>query len=186
MLELDEIRAKGIALWESGLVLQGWMGKVPLFPLEIPLESASQPASLSQLQHASQMLEEAGKCYVGQGYRIEYQDVIAVAEGQRRLPGKVVFDEPLDLISFIGREDEFQRFARTAREIRRRFPGLEAWVRQYPMKVLAQNDRWPYILDALDVALASGQDFSGSPDQLPLSSQERLLLNELMRVLWAE
>ena len=109
----------------------------------------------------------AGKCHLGRGYRIDFS-----ADGERRRPRRVIFDQPIDLIQFLGREREFSDFVRQAREIRRRFPQLRPWIEAHPMRVLEVGERWPGLLARLEAPDEEG-------DAPPRDDTERRLLTEL-------
>jgi len=148
MDSLDHIKAEALEQWASGRVLRAWLGVEELFPYTIDLNSeacaAPSPASVN-LTAWIHPVEAESRCHSGRGYRIEFS-----ADGDRRRPQRVLFDQPIDLIQYIGKDQEFSRFVRLVLEIRRRLPGLKHWIEAHPMRVLEVGDRWHALLDQLE------------------------------------
>jgi hypothetical protein len=158
MLEPKEIRAKVLRYWNSGRVLRAWLGQDELFPLAIPVGRPDAGRLLQEFPRVGswkQSVESGGKCHTGRGYRIEYREVNHRQMGRQRLPQRVVFDEPPDLIEYLGKQREFQRFARLSQDIRRCYPILRGWIERAPLRVLEQGDVWPGLLSVLDFFVAN-------------------------------
>ena len=157
MLDPSEIRSKALRQWNNGRVLRAWLGQEEFFPFSIPLGAPTAGSLLNEFPRVGgwkESVESGGKCHTGSGYRIEYREVNHRQMGRQRLPQKAVFDEAADLIAFIGKQREFQRFARLARDIRSRFPSLKSWIEAVPLKVLEQEGSWPRLLAVLDYFIA--------------------------------
>lgn len=153
MIDPGEIRARALRVWDSGRALRAWLGEGGIFPLSLPVGRPGAQALMEDfpgVRAQVETLEAHSHCALGHGYRIEYQEINHRRLGHQRLPQRVVFDEPLDLIQFVGRQREFRRFARLAGEIRLARPELEDWVRARPLRVLEQGADWPGILAVLD------------------------------------
>ena len=190
------IREAALALWESGRVLRAWLGEEEgLFPFSVCLGDPQTTEALPRFTRLGgwlEAVERGGKCHTGQGYRIEYAETGCLGPGQmQRRPRCVVFDTPFDLIAFLGKQGELGRFARLSRLIRRRFPGLESWIRRQPLHVLALGpEEWPPLLDLLARLLADRQqgrtpqqsllEAGGDPD---LADSRRPLLLALLEEL---
>jgi len=157
MLDPSEIHSKALRQWNNGRVLRAWLGQEELFPFSIPLGRPTAGSLLKDFPRVGgwkESLENQCKCHMGSGYRIEYREINHRQMGRQRLPLKAVFDEPVELIAFIGKQREFQRFARLARDIRGRFPSLKSWIEAAPLKVLEQGGNWPRLLTVLDYFIA--------------------------------
>lgn len=153
MITPEEIRTLALKRWNSGRVLRAWLGKDDLFPLAIPLGRPSAAQLLqefSQVDRWKQRIEKESKCGTGHGYRLEYVEINHRQLGRQRLPQRAIFDQPADLIDAIGKQRQLARFAGLAKKIRKRFPQLESWIEQSPMKVLQQGDNWPGLLSVLE------------------------------------
>ncbi len=150
MNRLDLIRNRALAHWNSGAALRAWLGvdESHPFAVTLPAEGEETEPPMVTVNRIDRVppLEAGSKCHAGHGYRIEYDE----REGGGRRPRRVVFDEPLDLIRFLGKEGELRRFLDLARTIRSRMPRLREWIERHPMEVLAIGDRWPSILDRLE------------------------------------
>lgn len=152
MIDPAELRARALRVWDGGRALRAWLGDEGIFPLSL---SVGRPKTQTLLEHFPAVrawvdaLEAHSRCALGHGYRIEYAEINHRRLGRQRLPRQVVFDEPLGLIQFVGRQREFRRFARLAGEIRSAQPGLMDWVRARPLRVLEQAAAWPGILATL-------------------------------------
>jgi len=152
MIAANEIEQKALRLWNSGGVLRAWLGCEELFPLTIAAGKPTAAQLLNQLpvvENWKSSIEEDCQCYSGRGYRIEYAEVNH-HNGQQRLPAKLVFDQPTDLIAFINKGSELSRFARLLGLIRQADARLMPWCEQYPLKVLAYEKGWEHILLVLD------------------------------------
>ena len=171
----QSIHAAALAHWQAGDALRAWLGDGDSYPFTIDLPAGDAiPLTTTGIDRLGWVhsLETASKCHAGHGYRIEYVDAAATA----RRPVRVVFDEPIDLIRYLGREEELRRFLQLARDIRSRFPALRRWIERQPMEVLAAGDAWPAILERLQQPQAAGA---------PLSPQESELVERLRAVLAA-
>lgn len=158
MLDPKQIREKALRYWNSGRVLQAWLGQDGLFPLAIPVGRPDAGRLLQEFPRVGRWkasVESGGKCHTGRGYRIEYREINHRQMGRQRLPQRVVFDAPSDLIEYLGKQREFQRFARLVRDIRRRYPILRGWIERAPMRVLEQGEEWPRLLAVLDFFTAT-------------------------------
>jgi len=153
MIGPDEIRARALRVWDSGRALRAWLGEEGIFPLSLVVGRPGAQALMEDfpgVRAQVDALEAHSRCALGHGYRIEYTEINHRRLGRQRLPRQVVFDEPLDLIQFVGRQREFRRFARLAGAIRSARPELQDWVRSRPLRVLEQGADWPGILAVLD------------------------------------
>lgn len=90
----------------------------------------------------------------GDGYRIEYAEVNHRQFGRQRLPHKLLFDTLEDLLAYLKKTQEFERFKALYQEITTRHPSLVEWVVRYPIKVLELADLWPRLLAVIDFFLA--------------------------------
>ena len=148
MLGPDDIRSEARRLWDSGRVLRAWLNADEQFPWILELRGRL-PKDAAALQDWKSGIEAGCKCAGGEGYRIEYREVSG-----RRLPWRVVFDTPMDLVGYLGKGGELAEFVRLAREIRGRFPALEGWIAETPMEVLEQQEAWPRMLVLLEWLVA--------------------------------
>lgn len=139
-------------------MLRAWLGAEELFPLKIP---AGRPASSQLLNRFNEVrdwkmtLEQGSKATTGRGYRIEYAEINHRQFGRQRLPGQLVFDRLDDLLAYLRKEREFERFVSLQRMIVQRQPALGPWIDRYPIKMLEQADHWLQLLAVVDFFLAN-------------------------------
>jgi hypothetical protein len=152
LLTPSEIRQRALRLWQSGRVLKAWLGAEPLFPVAWP---AGRPSAVRLLQEFAQVrawieaLEQACQCHRGYGYRIEYDEINHRQLGRQRLPRQILFDQPADLVAYLGKQPELRRFAELARPIRAAHPVLADWIKAQPMRLLEYAEAWPRLLKVL-------------------------------------
>lgn len=183
-----EIKQKAMDLWNSGSVLRARLGCEKLFPLTI---SAGMPTA-GQLQEDfaaaenwKTEIEKGCKCHGGHGYRIEYAEVDHHLE-RRRWPEKLVFDQPDDLIAFIHKGRELNRFARLLGQIRQADARLLPWCEQHPLKVLEYEKEWSRMLSVLDYFKQNpALNYSRLESDVPgmdntFIAQHKLLLSQLL------
>ena len=153
MIAPEEIRSLALKRWNSGRVLRAWLRKDELFPIVISLgrPSASQLLQdFSQVDRWKQSIEKESRCKSGRGYRLKYIEINHRQLGRQRLPQQAIFDQPTDLIDYIGKQRQLTCFARLTNVIRNRFPQLQSWIEHSPMKVLQQRDQWQELLSVLE------------------------------------
>lgn len=153
MLSPAIIKTKAQRLWNSGRLLRAWLGVEDLFPWSLPLGCPRGGRLLDEFASVrvwKEGVESGCKCAGGEGYRIEYREIEHRRLGSQRLPDRVVFDTPLDLVGYLGKARALGDFARSARAIRNRFPALKAWIDGSPMQVLEHRADWPRLLSVLE------------------------------------
>lgn len=185
----EKIRAKVLDIWNSGRVLQAWMGREGLFPLALVV---SEPTSIQftdnweTVESWTKALENECKCGAGSGYRIEYIELDHPRLGRQRAPRQVVFDEPADLIAYLGVQSQFKRFVVLSGEIRRRFPALKSWIETAPTQLLEEKWDWPQLLSLLDQCLSQPQpalcllQMDHTDSDYRFTEAHRVILRELL------
>ena len=149
----EEIRTLALKRWNSGRVLRAWLRKDDFFPFIISLGRPSASKLLqdfSQVDRWKQWIEKESRCRSGRGYRLQYIEINHRQLGRQRLPQQAIFDQPTDLIDYIGKQRQLSSFASLTKVILNRFPQLESWIEHSPMKVLQQRDQWQELLSVLD------------------------------------
>jgi hypothetical protein len=153
MITPEEIKQRALKYWTNQRALRAWLNNEALFPLSI---SIRRPHAQWLLDHFAELrqsivrLEKHCQCSLGYGYRIEYVDINHRQLGLQRLPKRVVFDHPLDLFRYIGKQRDFARLARLEQQISAQQPELRSWIAKNPLKVLEQAEAWPQLLATLD------------------------------------
>ena len=189
MIKPEEIRSKALDLWNSGCVLQAWMGQAGLFPFSIVVGDATDRQftdNRTAVVTWRKALENECKCSTGRGYRIEYMEFDHPRLGRQRTPRLVVFGEPTDLIAYLGVQSQFKRFVALASEIRRRFPALKEWIETSPTQLLEEKWNWPQLLSLLDRCLSQPQPnlcrllTNPADSDYRFTEEHRALLSELL------
>ncbi len=153
MLTPKELQRKAERYWTSGRALRAWLGDGELFPIQIPAgrPSASQLLkSFNEVGDWKRSLEKGCRETTGRGYRIEYAEINHRQFGRQRLPGQLIFDGLEDLLGYLRKQREFERFVQLQRMIVQRQPALGQWIERYPIKMLEQADHWPRLLAVVD------------------------------------
>lgn len=189
MIRSEEIRARALNLWSSGCVLRAWMGQDSLFPLSIVVgetTSGQFTDNWTAVEIWEKELEKKCKCGAGSGYRIEYIEFDHPRLGLQRAPRQLVFDEPTDLIAYLGVQSQFKRFVVLAGEIRRRFPALKAWIETAPTQLLEEKWDWPQLLSLLDQCLSQSKpdlcllQMNRTDSDYKLTAEDWAILRELL------
>lgn len=142
MLTPSDIQQKAARLYLP--FLQAWLQGSAFFPLDFPM--GKMPADYVELRDAVRELQAQSREQRGYGYTIQYQVQQTRRMGTQTLPVRVLIESEQDFLRLLTKEDEFQHFRQDVALIRAQLPQLEAWLQQYPQKVIAQHGLWSDLL----------------------------------------
>jgi len=125
-------------------LLRAWLCGEPFFPLAYPVGKL--PDDYMALRDAVQRLNDHARGRRGHGYVVEARQQQTRKHGLQTLPVRIIVETQQDFLSLIDKADEFERFCRDVALIRARLPQLEAWLVQYPQRVIEQHGAWPDLL----------------------------------------
>ena len=132
--------------------VQSWLRGEAFAPLSLPAgKSASEFVSL---RAEVQRLQVGEKNASRPGYRIEWHTQQKRVLSTQTLPVRIWLDTPEDLLSLLGKADEFASFQQDVALMRTLLPQLEGWVERFPRKLIEQHDSWPGLLAVCGYFLA--------------------------------
>ena len=124
--------------------LRAWLRGEPFFPLAYSVGKL--PDDYVALRDAVQRLNDHARGRRGHGYVVEARQQQTRKHGPQTLPVRIIVETQQDFLSLIDKDDEFDRFCRDVALIRARLPQLEAWLVQYPQRVIEHHGMWPDLL----------------------------------------
>src|SRR5579884_3503456 len=124
--------------------LQAWLRGSAFFPLDFPVGTL--PKDYVELRDAVRALQAQSSEKRGYGYVIQYQVQQTRRMGTQTLPVHVLIETEEDFLRLLAKEEEFQHFRQDVELIRAQLPQLEAWIQQYPQKVIALHGLWNDLL----------------------------------------
>lgn len=142
MLTPSDIQQKAARLYLP--FLQAWLQGSAFFPLDFPVGRL--PADYVELRDAVRELQAQSSEQRGYGYTIHYQVQQTRRMGTQTLPVRVLIETEQDFLRLLMKEDEFQHFRQDVALMRAQLPQLEAWLQQYPQKVIAGHGLWTDLL----------------------------------------
>lgn len=152
MITVEAIKSKAVKLWTSKRLLGAWLRDEPLFPYRLackPPRGTALSDGYPEVRRWIANLVDHEKTTRG-GYEIEFRDVNHRLLGPQRLPHQVVFRESGDLLAWIGKSAEFERFKRVACETLKRWPLLSPVLQHSPGLLLEHINDWYQLLAVCD------------------------------------
>lgn len=121
--------------------LRAWLGGEPFFPQSFPVGKL--PPEYTELRDAVSRLQAGARASGGAGYIVESRSSQTQRYGAQFLPTRIVIATERDLLTLIGKDDEFAAFQRDVALIREQVPALEDWLRLRPLQVIEHAGAWP-------------------------------------------
>ena len=138
----SDIRQQLKAAWEKGK----FAGDVEM-PYKVAIKGPRSDQILSSLENIKiwkAELQQAAKFY-----SIEHRALKSSLYGSNTLPSHLVFASIEDLLSFIGRRDDFELLQNARRESLAHFPEALAWIDKYPIRTIELSGIWRELLSIL-------------------------------------
>ncbi|MBW2186024.1 MAG: hypothetical protein JRG71_06360 [Deltaproteobacteria bacterium] len=140
---------KAIKIWQKGTVLSAMIGAEEVFPLVIPfkkISAAELTTNYAQVSQTLSALRRQSKEQKGYGYSLEFVSKKHQQLGEQQTPAAIYFVNQTDYLRYLGKEEEFDRFATLSRQTVSQYPTLTAWLKRYPFKLLKHQHCWPQML----------------------------------------
>ena len=139
--------------WGKGIFLAEWISPEHFTPLRIPLKHPTG----RELAHDFAAARDWVAHWVSHesapdrpGFTIEWHDFTHRTLGKNRLPTAVIFPTLADVISFLGKTRQANRFHTLFQTITARFPQLAGLLLDHPLTVLKHEKVWEELLAILD------------------------------------
>jgi hypothetical protein len=142
MISPLEIQQKADRLYPD--FLRSIVTNQPMFPRSFSVGKL--PTDYVQLSVTVNKLLEHSKLHLNYGYTVELTSRNTRKYGDQTLPSKIWIETERDYLKLIQKEAEVATFRVNLALIRERIPALDAWVNQYPLKVIEFGDRWDELL----------------------------------------
>ncbi len=149
MITPETVREKALKVWNSGRVLAAWLTGESIHPLEIPFRKVTSAEALERFAEVRDWvnrLREGSREARGFGYSLEFTEVNHRQLGMQRFPSRIWFETGDDLLRFIGKAKDFERFRSLAEETVAEQPLLKEWLARRPLKALEHREVWSRIL----------------------------------------
>jgi hypothetical protein len=143
------IKEKALKFWQSGRLLTAHLTGEDLFPLDIPFRKVTAREALERYADVRlwvNELREGSKEQQGFGYALEFTPINHRQLGQQLFPSRICFDSLADLVRFIGKQREFDRFQALAEQTLADQPALKGWLEENPLKLLKNQAVWLRLL----------------------------------------
>lgn len=135
--------------WDKGQFLVKIVESGPFDPFRIPLKRPNAGELASEFEEAREWVAHLVRHGAGEnkpGFSIEWQTINHRVLGKNEIPKAVVFYTLEDVISYLGKKVQADRFETLFHEIVGRFPELKTPVLKKPMLVLAHEPVWDKLL----------------------------------------
>jgi hypothetical protein len=139
--------------WGKGIFLAEWITPENFIPLRIPLKHPTG----KELTHDFAAARDWVAHWVSHesapdrpGFTIEWHDFTHRTLGKNRLPAAVIFPTLADVMSFLGKTRQANRFHTLFQTITARFPQLSGLLLDQPLTVLQHDKVWEELLAILD------------------------------------
>lgn len=135
--DIEDIRKKSLKFYNSGDIFRDYIGDEKQFLFLIKLKKIKQV----DIQNSYLVLQNELKKITSLGLNIKYQEFNFKNIGTQKLPVEVVFNSVKELLEFIDKKDELDRFVKIYNMTVGIFPKLKGLVLQKPFFFLNQEER---------------------------------------------
>ncbi len=158
MITPEEIRSKALRLWNSKKLLRSCLTGENLFPFRIPFSPPDGRTLSDRYPEVRQWISRLmakSKSGLPHSYSIGFSIVNNRGLGTQQVPCEIRFDEPEDLLAFIGKEKAFRQFRTLAGATKKRLPQLESFLLNKPHKALGLYPQWEKLLSVCEYFMAN-------------------------------
>lgn len=148
----DDLAAEVVRDWNAGLLLRAVVSGQPICPRKLRFRgptSRELSERFSEVQPWIRALEAGSKAARGHGYELVWSEVNHRLLGRNRVPSGAIVPTDDDALALARREGEAARFRALFADTTARFPALEHWLLEQPLRALDQAADWDRILAAL-------------------------------------
>ncbi|MEC5387740.1 DUF3322 domain-containing protein [Uliginosibacterium sp. H3] len=142
-----DLKAQVARLWDQGELLRDVVTCNKRFPLRLALKS---PASADITNRFELVRAWATELAAATSLRIEWQDIRHRVQGQQKMPASVWVATIADAVAWLGKHEEWNRFAGQVATTRQHNPALLPWLEKRPLQALALEPEWPRLLTVVD------------------------------------
>jgi hypothetical protein len=141
---LEDVRERIRREWQKGLLpVAAWSHSGVDFPYRIGLKG---PTSRELSEHFD---DARAWIALWKDQPVEWREFVHPLLGRNKVPVALVWNDLSELLVFIGKKAETERFITLADQIVNRFSELESWIVKNPHAVLEQSQDWPRLLNVL-------------------------------------
>ncbi len=144
MITPKEIRRKAERKYLD--FLRATVNGEPFFPLAIRFRKARAGDDYLALRDWVGELLAGSKRERGFGYTVELEERTLRQYGRQSLPARITLDSEADYLRLIGKMAEFEQWQTAVSHTLTQFPQLQAWLAQYPQRVLPHLAVWDDLL----------------------------------------
>ncbi|MEQ8239939.1 MAG: DUF2220 family protein [Cyclobacteriaceae bacterium] len=145
MITPDQIRAKALRKYTS--FLQTLVRNETFDRIVITGDKSYTKSSLQEFEIEIRSILSQSKEKNGYGYSLDFQKVKTKHLGTQDLPTAIYFDTEIDFLRYLGKEKEVKVFEQNIRKIIDEIPELKDWIIQYPLKIIANKDKWEDLIN---------------------------------------
>lgn len=138
-----ELKAQLARLWERGELLRDVVTGHARFPLRLTVKP---PASTDITERFDLVRTWAAELAAIAALRIDWQVVRHRVQGAQKMPSAVWVDHVTDVLSWLGKRHEWERFSLLVATTRQTHPALLPWLEKRPLQALASAADWPRLL----------------------------------------
>jgi hypothetical protein len=117
----------------------------PIFPLVIPSNKKLTGTNFNQLRKDLVPLYKGSKAFIGSGYSVDWREKKINGSAQS-VPTRIYFETLQDFMSFLNRQDDYDKIETCRYEILSKFPTLNKWTCENPSIILEYSTEWSEIL----------------------------------------
>jgi len=149
----EDLAAQVLREWDAGRLLRAVVSGESLTPMTLRFRgptSRELSERFSEVQAWIRALEAGSKPARGYGYDLTWSDINHRLLGRNRVPSGAVVPTCDDALAIARRSAEAGRFRGLFAETTARFPALDPWLREQPLRALENAADWPRVLAVLD------------------------------------
>lgn len=138
-----ELKAQLMRLWERGELLRDAVAGNARFPLRLTLKS---PSSADITDRFDAVRAWAAELSAMDSVRLEWQEVRHRVQGAQKLPASVWIETVEDALTWLGKQQERNRFSAQVSATRKTHPALLPWLEKRPLQALELSTEWLKLL----------------------------------------
>jgi len=142
----SDIKSRIQRLWQRGEICRAAVADSELFPFELRLKQPTAQVMLDDWVGVQDWVKVIQAFAQKQEIPLDWHTVNHRALGRQKLPHGLRWDTPQQAAKLLGQASSLKRFETLYHQGIKRLPELQAWMLQYPLKVLELSDAWQRLL----------------------------------------
>lgn len=138
-----DLKTKLMRDWERGDLLREAFTANPRFPLRLSLKT---PDSADLSSRFDAVRSWAAELAAHPVLRLELREIQHRVQGVQQLPTGAWIDSLEGALSWLDKQNEWNRFLNLVETTRQSLPGLLPWLEKHPLAALELADEWPRLL----------------------------------------